>query len=441
MSIAIRAENLSKLYRIGGFENYVTLRERITRAATAPARLLAGRSSKNGDAEHIWALKDVSFDVREGEVVGIIGRNGAGKSTLLKILSRVTKPTHGHAEVRGRLGTLLEVGTGFHPELTGRENTFLNGAILGMSKREVARKFDEIVAFAEIEKFIDTPVKHYSSGMYLRLAFSVAAHLETEILVVDEVLAVGDATFQKKCIGKMGKVSSEGRTVIFVSHNMGAVQQLTNRCVLLNEGRFVTSGAPSAVIAEYQRLAMERSTTALDVSDAPRPYPDLSRRAEFISLDFADCPTRLLEADDDVAVRVTVRGKLAVKNFVFGMTVYKQDGTPVGSSWDVSSHSVDRGEICDYDLRLRRPNLAPGLYYLALGISTPPGPRPPEDLDVLVEVLHFEVLPAEQSNAPAKWAPSWGSVRFQGLTATPLMPADHGADESDAYVRAVAGAQ
>ena len=208
-------------------------------------------TSSNGDATHIWALKDVSFDIQQGEVVGIIGRNGAGKTTLLKILARVTKPTTGFADVHGRMGSLLEVGTGFHPELTGRENTFLNGAILGMSKKEIERKFDEIVAFAEIEKFIDTPVKHYSSGMQVRLAFSVAAHLEPEILLVDEVLAVGDAAFQKKCLGKMGDVAKAGRTVLFVSHSMPAVTRLCSRSILMDNGGLLCDGPTHEAVRKY----------------------------------------------------------------------------------------------------------------------------------------------------------------------------------------------
>ena len=252
-SAIIHVENLGKLYTIG--ERHVDrgLRHVLDRAVSAPFRLFRRRngSSANGDPTKIWALKDVSFEIQQGDVVGIIGRNGAGKTTLLKILARVTKPTTGFADVHGRMGSLLEVGTGFHPELTGRENTFLNGAILGMSKKEIERKFDEIVAFAEIEKFIDTPVKHYSSGMQVRLAFSVAAHLEPEILIVDEVLAVGDLTFQKKCLGKMGDVAREGRTILFVSHNMAAIESFCHTSVLLRDGTVCKYGPTSEVIRYY----------------------------------------------------------------------------------------------------------------------------------------------------------------------------------------------
>lgn len=262
--VAIRVENLSKRYRIGQGERYYALRDTLARAFTAPFRrwYSHARSSASNSQSHdwIWALKEVSFDVKEGEVVGIIGRNGAGKSTLLKILSRITKPTEGLAEIHGRVGSLLEVGIGFHHELTGRENIFLNGAILGMKKTEILQRFDEIVAFAEVEKFIDTPVKHYSSGMYMRLAFAVAAHLEPEILLVDEVLAVGDAAFQKKCLGKMGEVAKEGRTVLFVSHNMAAIRQLCHTATLISGGQLVLGGDAREVAARYEGLLLDNST-------------------------------------------------------------------------------------------------------------------------------------------------------------------------------------
>jgi lipopolysaccharide transport system ATP-binding protein len=241
----IQGEGLGKLYR-RGLSTDLGLRHALERFVKSP--LSALRRKRH---ETFWALKDVSLEVKGGEVLGLIGRNGAGKTTLLKILSRITKPTTGWAEIHGRVGSLLEVGTGFHPELTGRENAFLSGAILGMSKREIERKFDEIVAFAELEKFIDTPVKHYSSGMYVRLAFAVAAHLEPEILFVDEVLAVGDAAFQKKCLGKMGNVSRQGRTIVFVSHNMTALQKLCSRVVWLNAGQVMETGDPRKVVDQY----------------------------------------------------------------------------------------------------------------------------------------------------------------------------------------------
>ena len=254
-TLAIRCEGIGKRYRIGQQEQYRTLRDTIANVARAPFRQLTaalkGPSQTAREKAHLWALKDISLEIQHGEVVGIIGRNGSGKSTLLKILSQITKPTKGSAEIRGRVGTLLEVGAGFHPELTGRENIYLNGAILGMARREIDRKFDEIVEFSECSRMLDTPLKHYSSGMYVRLAFAVAAHLETEILIVDEVLAVGDAGFQKKCLGKIGDVANQGRTVLFVSHNMLAVDSLCTRAICLHDGRMVFEGTPAGVTARY----------------------------------------------------------------------------------------------------------------------------------------------------------------------------------------------
>ena len=273
----IRVEEVSKRYRIGARrEAYSTLRETMSRAARAPFRHF-----KSNGSETVWALKDVSFAVAPGEILGIIGRNGAGKSTLLKILSRITAPTTGRVAIYGRIGSLLEVGTGFHPELTGRENIFLNGAVLGMRRMEIERKFDEIVAFAEIESFLDTPVKHYSSGMYMRLAFAVAAHLEPEILLVDEVLAVGDSSFQKKCLGKMGEVASAGRTILFVSHNMSAIQSLCQRVLWVEKGAIVADDSAVAVVSKYLRSGLHRAIESLweDIATAPGNEKVRLRRA------------------------------------------------------------------------------------------------------------------------------------------------------------------
>ena len=267
----IHGEGLSKCYR-RGLRSDSGLRHSLERFLRSPFSAI--RQSRE---EIFWALKDVSLEVREGEVVGLIGRNGAGKTTLLKILSRITRPTSGWAEIHGRVGSLLEVGTGFHPELTGRENTFLSGAILGMGKSEINRKFDEIVAFAELEQFIDTPVKHYSSGMYVRLAFAVAAHLEPEILFVDEVLAVGDAAFQKKCLGKMDNVSRQGRTILFVSHNMTALQRLCTRVVWLNGGKVTDAGDPRKVIDHYLQTNAVANLESLWEDDLTAPGNDRVR--------------------------------------------------------------------------------------------------------------------------------------------------------------------
>src|SRR3990170_3981330 len=267
-ALAIRVENLGKKYRIGlSPERYRTLRDSLVQAVNAPRQLF--RSAEKRENSTIWALREISFEIQKGQVLGVIGRNGAGKSTLLKILSRVTEPSEGYAEIHGRVGSLLEVGTGFHPELTGRENIALNGAILGMKRLEIERKFDEIVGFSGIEKFIDTPVKRYSSGMYLRLAFAVAAHMEPEILVVDEVLAVGDAEFQRKCLGKMSDVAQEGRTVLFVSHNMSAILRLTEETLVLRDGQLVLWAPTPDAIDFYMTSGMAQAGGRLWEADEP----------------------------------------------------------------------------------------------------------------------------------------------------------------------------
>jgi len=290
MTTAIRVQNLGKQYRIGAAETkfrYNMLRDVLVDTVFAPVRLakaLVGKSDRRMNRNFVWALKDVSFDVEEGRVLGIVGRNGAGKSTLLKILSRVTEPTTGEVTVRGRVGSLLEVGTGFHPELTGRENIYMNGAILGMKRAEIDGKFDEIVDFSEVTQFIDTPVKRYSSGMYLRLAFAVAAHLEPEILVVDEVLAVGDAEFQKKCLGKMGDVAQQGRTVLFVSHNMSAILRLTQEAIVLNRGQLImrapTHEAVDFYLSSGQAQAGERAWEVEEVPLSSAPFRPCSLRVK-----------------------------------------------------------------------------------------------------------------------------------------------------------------
>jgi len=371
MSPVIRVENLSKRYVIqhnarrnpadGGFRHLI---EAGVHSAVSRITRPFSRSSQNksvATSEEFWALKDVSFEVNQGECVGIIGRNGAGKSTLLKILSRITEPTSGYARLRGRVGCLLEVGTGFHPELTGRENIYLNGAILGMKRVEVARKFDEIVAFAEVEKFIDTPVKHYSSGMYMRLAFSVAAHLEPEILIVDEVLAVGDAEFQKKCLGKMGDVTREGRTVLFVSHNMAAVQNLCSSCIYLQQGRVEHHGDIAIATAQY--LGSQRSQHA----HLTRMFPIDSGKPAYISEAWIEsngekCNCILPNHCVDIVLIATVTSNTS---FVAELLLRQQNGVPVSFS---SSGLIDqvkvRGTPGVYKIRCRLPDwkMAAGQY-------------------------------------------------------------------------------
>jgi lipopolysaccharide transport system ATP-binding protein len=315
---AIRVRGLGKQFRIGRRSRpYKTLRETLAGAFRIPGHLIRRFKSAGQDSlpAMIWALKNVTFDVKSGEVIGIIGRNGAGKSTLLKILSRITEPSEGYAEIRGRVGSLLEVGTGFHSELTGGENVYLNGAILGMKRSEITRKFDEIVAFAEVEKFIDTPVKHYSSGMYLRLAFAVAAHLEPDILIVDEVLAVGDARFQKKCLNKMQSVGQLGRTVLFVSHNMPAITRLCERAILLDGGSILRDGPAPEVVAGY--LSSGLGTTAA----REWPEPGKLHGGEIAGLRAVRVRTDNGRIADTVDVREPVRIEMEYEVWKAGYTL------------------------------------------------------------------------------------------------------------------------
>jgi lipopolysaccharide transport system ATP-binding protein len=323
---AVTVHGLGKRYNLGAAAPEGQLRDRLAAGVRKWARAVGGRRGAGRPTPPtIWALHDVSFDVAAGEVVGVIGGNGAGKSTLLKILSRITAPTEGRAEIHGRVGSLLEVGTGFHPELTGRENVFLNGAILGMGRAEIRRKFDEIVEFSEVATFIDTPVKYYSSGMYVRLAFAVAAHLEPEILIVDEVLAVGDAKFQKKCLGKIGQVARGGRTVLFVSHNMAAVQRLCTSAVLLERGQLVYRGSPRAAVARY--LSDEGRVRYVAAAESSEPYV---LEAELVGTSGQPLPRPLIT--EPIAVRASIRLAHAAPGTRFGIGLLTADGTPIFTS-------------------------------------------------------------------------------------------------------------
>jgi lipopolysaccharide transport system ATP-binding protein len=321
--IAIRCEGLGKQYRIGERERYKALRDTITDVLAAPFRWLRKpqTANRNPQSDSFWALKDLAFEIKRGEVVGIIGRNGAGKSTLLKILSRITAPTTGEIEISGRVGSLLEVGTGFHPELTGRENIYLNGAILGMHKAEINRKFDEIIAFAEIEKFVDTPVKRYSSGMYVRLAFAVAAHLEPDILVVDEVLAVGDMEFQRKCLNKMQDAGQHGRTVLFVSHNMQSITRLCERAILLSDGEVVEQGASHHIVGLYLNSGLS-STSERRWQDARTSPGNQIVRLKQVRVSTEDgLTTETLDIRKPIAIEMTYEvlqdGHVLVPNYHF----------------------------------------------------------------------------------------------------------------------------
>lgn len=391
--LVISAHALGKQFRLGQRAKYRTLRESI--AAMFSARSKADSASRS--ANLFWALQDVSFDVRQGEAVGIIGRNGAGKSTLLKVLSRITSPTVGRAVIRGRVGNLLEVGTGFHPELSGRENIFLNGAILGMRRAEIRARFDEIVSYAEIDRFIDTPVKHYSSGMYMRLAFSVAAHLEPEILVVDEVLAVGDAAFQKKCIGKMADTARSGRTVLFVSHNMPAVRLLCDRGILLDGGRIVHDGAIDGAIAAYQ------ASHASSESTWKRPAPGGG------PLCFQSISATLLGAQPHHTLRIEMELEshgphlpafLAADVLdLMGAAIMQAEPSPkLLLHSQVEHHCV----VMDIDL----PPLVPNVYALSLWV----GSHNTETLDQVREAVRFEVTSPPALDRTYPYSPDHGLI-------------------------------
>ena len=385
--LAIRVVDLSKEYHIGlKRRTDRTLREAVVDAVTGPLRrtaaLLRGQATGAAelDASH-WALRDVSFEVRPGEVIGVIGQNGAGKSTLLKILSRITEPSQGFAQIRGRIGSLLEVGTGFHQELTGRENVFLNGAILGMQKSEILRKFDEIVDFAEIDKFLDTPVKHYSSGMYMRLAFSVAAHLEPEILLVDEVLSVGDVAFQKKCLGKMNQVHRSGRTVLFVSHNMATIENLCTTTMVLNEGRVAFIGPSKQAVQFYLQKIVDRGrpvdgATANRWSDPEhRQYRSKHEVITFTGLEFKNPDketVQFVRSGDPLVIRMHYRAYKDDVRPIFGVGISTESGTIVSqvSTWlcGVDVPILQRGDGF-IDLCLDSLNLMPGRYYVSLWLG------------------------------------------------------------------------
>jgi lipopolysaccharide transport system ATP-binding protein len=404
--VVIRASNLGKVYLIGHEsqrESYTALRDVIGCATRNLLRsagdFMRGRQLIVGDeVEEFWALKDVSFEIKRGEVVGIIGRNGAGKSTLLKILSRITEPSAGRVEIIGRVASLLEVGTGFHPELTGRENIYLNGAILGMTRSEIRRKFEEIVDFAEVEKFLDTPVKRYSSGMYVRLAFAVAAHLEPDILVVDEVLAVGDVEFQKKCLGKMQDVASNGRTVLFVSHNVGAIQKLCGKCLLLKGGSVAAFDATEVVLQHY---------AASDTRGASYrgPVPE-SAAAGILTADIFVEEVRGTGGRLRLKVRVMARQELRVG---LNIRVSTTSGSPVG--W-ASSSELDRRRETDipvgeseFDMIVDTSILCGGMYSLSLDVVRPGI----EYLHRAEDCLVFEIMRTTDSLEVRAPELSWGN--------------------------------
>ncbi len=383
----ITVQNVSKEYSLGQYEMYKTFRESLVRFAKKPFSLVK-KQAKQG-REKFFALHDVSFTVQPGERIGIIGRNGAGKSTLLKILSQITSPTTGEIRLHGRIASLLEVGTGFHPELTGRENIYLNGAILGMKKWEIRKKFDEIVAFSEIGKFLDTPVKRYSSGMYVRLAFAVAAHLEPEILIVDEVLAVGDFQFQKKCLGKMQSVANSGRTVIFVSHNLGAVRQLCDRCILLDKGTIIANGPTNEAIERYIAQQVPQERVFLQSHDESKKMH--LRKVQLNPQKGAtsnDTPF-----DEDLKIHIEYEVNQGVQNCLVWLSVQTTEGTVAFCTADYDEHPelTEKREPGNYhtDVTIPKKLLAPGIYDVIVGVTN--NTLPGETYDRL-ETIRFEII-------------------------------------------------
>ena len=410
--VVIRAESLGKKYLISHDvqrERYTTLREVIS----GKAKRLA-RSAANGfrttmvtgqEVEEFWALREINFEIKRGEVVGIIGRNGAGKSTLLKILSRITEPSEGRVEVTGRVASLLEVGTGFHPELTGRENIYLNGAILGMTRVEIRRKFDEIVAFAEVERFLDTPVKRYSSGMYVRLAFSIAAHMEPEILIVDEVLAVGDAAFQEKCVGKINVVAkSEGRTVLFVSHNMSVIQHLCSRALLMKSGRLAADGQTASTIGEYLSDARkENKITLLDWTDRIT-----SGEARITRLEVSDDGEGShFTFGQDFRFRLYVTFNSSLADPTFGLIIHDPTGLPLVNVQTIHQGlrlgKVDGNIIVEGTIP--KLGLYPGRYFLSPWVSDSALQR---DVDFVRMCKEINILTAPGVYGDLKLDPTWG---------------------------------
>jgi lipopolysaccharide transport system ATP-binding protein len=392
----IRVQGLGKRYRVGGpAQRPGHLREALMDMVASPFRRLAGRGGPRGAQGEFWALRDVSFDVEQGEVLGIIGRNGAGKSTALKIISRITPPTAGRVELHGRVGSLLEVGTGFHGDLTGRENVYLNGTILGMRRAEIDRKFDEIMAFAGVEAFIDTPVKRYSSGMYMRLAFAVAAHLDTEILLVDEVLAVGDMEFQKKCLGKMDEVARSGRTVLFVSHNMAAIRRLCGRGILLERGTVAAIGPMEAVADLYVQPGEHGEGARFDPRD--RRGTGWARVTDVRIVDEHEEPVAARPCDADLLVEVTIEvadeaaAGTSLRGLIVELVVRSHDGEALLSLMNVDDTGValPDARACRVLVRLPGPTFVPGRYGIDVFVGIPFL----QHVDEISGALVFDVLP------------------------------------------------
>lgn len=414
MSEIIKIDNVIKEYRLGSIGGGTLKGDLQTFFAKIRHKedpnSLVGAKQRVSNGEIFRALDGVSFTVNQGEAVGIIGHNGAGKSTLLKLLSRVTAPTSGTISYNGRIASMLEVGTGFHPELTGRENIYMNGAILGMTKKEITSKFDEIVRFAEMEKFIDTPVKRYSSGMYVKLAFAVAAHLDSEIMVMDEVLAVGDVKFQQKCLGKMGDAAANhGKTVLYVSHNMNTIRQLCTRCIVLNHGKVIFDGGTEDAIALYTETGMTERYHEKDLRDAKRYYMvEAGRSASFTHMEFIGSKDNVFTSRDTMRVRLTWEAERPVENTCIRFVIWSITGNPVASAvcLDFCTSTPEHENIYEFELPLNQ--LMEGLYEVQLVLLQRNEFGATTEIDVIRQGFTFEIT----MNEHMIWSPNWGQVCF-----------------------------
>lgn len=408
--IALHISNIKKKYVI----KHITKRpdSKIERLKLMGYNLL--HPVKANVKEDFWALNGVSFDVKQGEKVGIIGKNGAGKSTLLKIISRITEPTDGKIEFYGKISSMLEVGTGFNAELTGRENIYLNGAILGMTRAEIDRKLDDIIEFSEVGKFIDTPVKRYSSGMFVRLAFAVASHLEPDILLVDEVLAVGDTRFQKKCINKMKSIADSGKTILFVSHQMNTIRQLCDRVVVLKEGQVIYDGEVEEGIRLYNSEAYLEKQLHYDYTDLPR-YPDFDlKKAQVMSLSVLKNETSIYEANEPIEFRLRIKVKVPdLGDLSFRMMIWHADETPIETAFTKTFANITNVGDYDVEVKINDHHLAPGLYKLTIILSGGDSSANSENLDYVYPAFVFEVLNADGTSK--NWSRSWGWVHMDDV--------------------------
>lgn len=413
--VVIKFEHVSKEYRLGAIGggtlkgDLQSLMARV-RGKEDPNAMI-GAKTYNGN-ERFLALDDISFEVHKGEALGIIGHNGAGKSTLLKLLSRVTAPSKGRISYNGRIASMLEVGTGFHPELTGRENVYMNGAILGMTKAEIAQKFDDIVRFAEMEKFIDTPVKRYSSGMYVKLAFSVAAHLDSEIMVMDEVLAVGDMKFQQKCLGRMGDAAgNEGRTVLYVSHNMNTIRQLCTRCIVLDHGKIIFDGDVEEAIGVYMKAHGDVSQTEFDLSNKSSRNPKLTP-VKLMALQLIGKEQAVYQQGEPVVFRADILSRKDFEHLRFRFEVRYADDVPVGAMPDVDLGVTKAGERSGYEMRFDTSSLTCGKYKAFIVLFERNEYGTSHDHDLVLPAFYFEVI----DRGDITWNPaSWGHIRFSDM--------------------------